>query len=88
MPLGPASGSKGRTSAADTDEAAAHGTRGVFFVVEPDRTGLEAITALIVPARLEPAVDPVVPPQKTRAAYETVQTRHPRGKVVIRVRED
>ncbi|MEW1776622.1 NADP-dependent oxidoreductase [Streptomyces sp. NPDC086777] len=70
------------------DDAAARGAQGVFFVVEPDRAGLEAITALIDDGRLTPVVDRVVPLSRTRAAYEALQSEHPRGKIVIQVTED
>ncbi|MEV7326360.1 NADP-dependent oxidoreductase [Streptomyces sp. NPDC093970] len=70
------------------DDAAAHGARGVFFVVEPDRAGLDAISALIDDGRLTPVVDRVVPLSETRSAYEALQSDHPRGKVVIQVDED
>ncbi|MEV7326331.1 NADP-dependent oxidoreductase [Streptomyces sp. NPDC093970] len=69
------------------DDAAAHGARGVFFVVEPDRAGLEAITALIDDGRLTPAVDRLVPLAETRSAYEALQSEHPRGKIVIQVHQ-
>ncbi|MFD7876212.1 NADP-dependent oxidoreductase [Streptomyces sp. NPDC059766] len=72
----------------DPDDAAAHGARGLFFVVEPDRAGLEALTELIGNGRLSPVVDRVVPLSGTRAAYEALLAEHPRGKIVIRVRED
>ncbi|MFD8817448.1 NADP-dependent oxidoreductase [Streptomyces sp. NPDC059627] len=69
----------------DQDAAAAKGARGVFFVVEPDRAALEAVTGLIDKGSLIPVVDRVVPLSETRAAYEALQTEHPRGKIVIRV---
>ncbi|MEV5148106.1 NADP-dependent oxidoreductase [Streptomyces sp. NPDC052727] len=69
------------------DDAESHGARGVFFVVEPDRTGLEAVTELIDSGRLTPVVDRVVPLSETRAAYEALRSEHPRGKIVIRVSE-
>jgi NADPH:quinone reductase-like Zn-dependent oxidoreductase len=70
------------------DDAASRGARGVFFVVEPNRTGLEAVTELIDDGSLTPVVDRVVPLSETRAAYEALQSEHPRGKIVIRVSED
>ncbi|MFJ3305197.1 NADP-dependent oxidoreductase [Streptomyces sp. NPDC086549] len=70
------------------DDAASRGARGVFFVVEPDRTGLEAVTALIDDGRLTPVVDRVVTLPETRAAYEALESEHPRGKIVIQVNEN
>ncbi|MFJ9448284.1 NADP-dependent oxidoreductase [Kitasatospora sp. NPDC101235] len=59
--------------------------RGVFFIVEPDRDGLDAISELITSGRLLPQVDRVVPLAQTRAAYEALENEHQRGKVVIQV---
>jgi NADPH:quinone reductase-like Zn-dependent oxidoreductase len=69
----------------DPDEAAAHGVRGLFFIVEPDRPQLETLTMVIDRGDLAPVVDRVLPLEDTRAAYLAVETDHPRGKVVIRV---
>ncbi|MFJ9244596.1 NADP-dependent oxidoreductase [Streptomyces sp. NPDC101776] len=66
---------------ASTDATA----RGVFFVVEPDRAGLEAVTGLIDDGQLAPAVDRVVPLAETRAAYEALAKEHRRGKIVLHV---
>jgi NADPH:quinone reductase-like Zn-dependent oxidoreductase len=71
----------------DARQAAAHGVRGVFFIVEPNRAQLETIARLIETGRLTPAVDRVVSLADTRAAYEALQTEHRRGKVVIHVAE-
>jgi NADPH:quinone reductase-like Zn-dependent oxidoreductase len=71
----------------DARQAAAHGVRGVFFVVEPNRAQLETIARLIDTGRLTPAVDRVVSLADTRAAYESLRTEHRRGKVVIHVAE-
>jgi NADPH:quinone reductase-like Zn-dependent oxidoreductase len=71
----------------DGRQAAAHGVRGVFFVVEPNRAQLETIARLIDTGRLTPAVDRVVSLADTRAAYEALRTEHRRGKVVIHVAE-
>jgi NADPH:quinone reductase-like Zn-dependent oxidoreductase len=71
----------------DARQAAAHGVRGVFFVVEPNRAQLEIIARLIDTGRLSPAVDRVVSLADTRAAYESLRTEHRRGKVVIHVAE-
>lgn len=70
----------------DPEQAAARAARGVFFIVEPDRAGLEAITKLIDGRRLTPVVDRVVPLADTRAAYEALRAEHPRGKIVLHVR--
>ncbi|MFD4970930.1 NADP-dependent oxidoreductase [Streptomyces sp. NPDC058424] len=59
--------------------------RGVFFIVEPDRDGLDSISELITSGRLSPQIDRVVPLEQTRAAYEALDREHRRGKVVIQV---
>jgi NADPH:quinone reductase-like Zn-dependent oxidoreductase len=71
----------------DAQQAAAHGVRAVFFIVEPNRAQLQAIARLIEAGRLTPTVDRVVSLADTRAAYEALQTEHRRGKVVIHVTE-
>ncbi|MEU7871308.1 NADP-dependent oxidoreductase [Dactylosporangium sp. NPDC049140] len=69
----------------DAGEAAAHGARGVFFIVEPDRAELETLARLVETGRLAPVVDRVVPLAGTRAAYEELPVGHRRGKIVIGV---
>lgn len=72
----------------DPEIARAHGARGLFFVVEPDRAGLEAVSRLIDSGKLMPKVDRVVPLTETRAAYEALEREHRRGKVVIHVADE
>ncbi|MEH0983289.1 NADP-dependent oxidoreductase [Micromonospora sp. CPCC 205556] len=69
----------------DQQEAARHGVRGVFFVVEPDREGLRAIAELVDQGRLRPAVDRVLPLSETRSGYEALETGKRRGKIVVHV---
>jgi NADPH:quinone reductase-like Zn-dependent oxidoreductase len=69
----------------DPEAASAAEGRGVFFVVEPDRAGLESLTELIDDGRLTPVVDRVVPLSETRAAYEALGKEHRRGKIVLHV---
>jgi NADPH:quinone reductase-like Zn-dependent oxidoreductase len=69
----------------DSREADAHRVRAVFFIVEPNREHLEAISNLIERGQLTPAVDRVVPLPDTRTAYEALEHAHRRGKVVIDV---
>jgi NADPH:quinone reductase-like Zn-dependent oxidoreductase len=71
----------------DPDAARRHDARGMFFVVEPDRTGLDALTALIDAGRLAPRIDRVVPLDQARAAYEALAGEH-HGKIVLRVSSD
>jgi len=69
----------------DPEAASAAKGRGVFFVVEPDRAGLESLTELIDDGRLTPVVDRVVPLSETRDAYEALAKEHRRGKIVLHV---
>ncbi|HZP42717.1 MAG TPA: NADP-dependent oxidoreductase [Candidatus Binatia bacterium] len=59
--------------------------RVVFFVVEPDRVGLERLAELADAGRLRAEVAGVYPLAEARAAYEHGRTNHPRGKLVLRV---
>ncbi|MGW7427174.1 NADP-dependent oxidoreductase [Streptomyces sp. NPDC054813] len=59
--------------------------RAVFFVVEPDRAGLEALTALVESGRMVPQVDRIVPLEGASQAYTALEREHRRGKIVLRV---
>jgi len=69
----------------DQDAATRRGARGIFFIVEPDRAQLEEIAHLVDDGPLTPFVDRVVPLADTRAAYEALEARHRRGKIVLHV---
>ncbi|MFI5976094.1 NADP-dependent oxidoreductase [Streptomyces sp. NPDC051452] len=69
----------------DPRAAEHHNARGVFFVVEPDRAGLDSITQLIEDGRLVPSVDRVLPLSRGRGAYEALENEHHRGKIVLHV---
>ncbi|WP_328519687.1 zinc-binding dehydrogenase [Kribbella sp. NBC_00359] len=71
----------------DADEAARHGVRGLYFIVEPDRDGLRSIAELVDSGRLVPVLDRVLPLTSTRAGYEALEERGRRGKIVIQVAE-
>jgi NADPH:quinone reductase-like Zn-dependent oxidoreductase len=71
----------------DTQEAESHNARAVFFVVEPDRTGLESITQLVEDGHLTPTVDRVLPLADGRAAYEALEREHRRGKIILHIRD-
>jgi NADPH:quinone reductase-like Zn-dependent oxidoreductase len=58
---------------------------GVFFVVEPDRTGLEELARLVVSGALTPQVYLLVSLAETAQAYEILEDGHRRGKIVLRV---
>jgi len=67
------------------DNAAALGVRGVFFIVEPNRTQLLEIGHLIDAGTLRPIVGAVLPLEKAREAFERGLGGHMRGKIVLQV---
>jgi NADPH:quinone reductase-like Zn-dependent oxidoreductase len=56
-----------------------------YFVVEPDRGQLAELAGLADAGKLRVAVDSVFPLAEARAAFERVQSRGKRGKVVLEV---
>jgi NADPH:quinone reductase-like Zn-dependent oxidoreductase len=66
-------------------DAQAHGVRGVYFVVEPNRDQLAELARLVDLGSLRPMVGPVFPLAETAAAITTQRDSHIRGKVVIEV---
>ncbi len=69
----------------DEQEAARHGVRGTYFIVEPDRSALRSIAEFVDNGRLRPVLDRVLPLRETRSGYEVLDTAKRRGKVVIHV---
>ncbi|MFC4021764.1 NADP-dependent oxidoreductase [Micromonospora sp. GCM10011542] len=69
----------------DQQEAARHGVRGVYFVVQPDRESLRSIADLVDHGHLTPVLDRVLPLRETRAGYEALEQGGRRGKIVIHV---
>jgi len=69
----------------DQQEAARHGARGVYFIVEPDQNALRSIAELVDSGRLRPVLDRVLPLTETRSGYEALETTKHRGKIVIHV---
>ncbi|MFF3577320.1 zinc-binding dehydrogenase [Streptomyces mirabilis] len=58
---------------------------GRFFVVEPDRTGLEELSRLVADGEPAPPVDRVLPLAGTAQAYAALEQGHRRGKIVLHV---
>ncbi|WP_369244733.1 NADP-dependent oxidoreductase [Streptomyces sp. R41] len=58
---------------------------GVFFVVEPDRAGLDELTRLVDDGKLVPRVERVMPLAETAQAYTALEEGHRLGKIVLRV---
>lgn len=81
---------KGGTLVSIVDEPSkektkALGVKGVYFIVEPNRTQLEEIGQLIDTGRLRSFVDTVLPLEQARQAFERGLKGHSRGKIVLRV---
>lgn len=68
-----------------TEKAKAHGIKGEFFIVEPNRTQLEEIGRLIDTSCLRAFVDTALPLTQARQAFEQGLKGHSRGKIVLRV---
>ncbi|SEG81760.1 NADPH:quinone reductase [Actinacidiphila yanglinensis] len=60
-------------------------TRGVFFVVVPDRAGLDELSRLVAAGRLDPPIAGTYPLSGVAAAYAALARPHRRGKVVLHV---
>lgn len=61
------------------------GFKGVFFVVEPDRPGLDELSGLVHRGLLQPRLDRVIPLSRTADAYKALEQGRRRGKIVIKV---
>lgn len=70
----------------DTEkQAQAHNKRGVNFHAQPSAVQLGEIAALIDAGKMKPHVERTFPLAEARAAQETSQTGHVRGKIVLQV---
>ena len=67
------------------EEAAKHGVRAAMVRVLPNRAELDQISKLIDSGLLKPYVGVALPLEQARKAHELVETRHGRGKVVLRI---
>jgi NADPH:quinone reductase-like Zn-dependent oxidoreductase len=66
-------------------EGPAHGKRGVFFIVQPNREQLGKIAALIDSGVIRPVIAETIPLAKARQAFERGVAGHTRGKLVLAV---
>ncbi|MEU6091006.1 zinc-binding dehydrogenase [Streptomyces sp. NPDC047085] len=69
----------------DGQEATRHGARAVFFIVEPDRTGLEAVAWLIEDGKARSRCGSHPAPGRDPRRVPALAQEHHRGKVVIHV---
>ncbi|KAE8154317.1 hypothetical protein BDV25DRAFT_147941 [Aspergillus avenaceus] len=57
--------------------------KNMFFVMEPNRKHLEAITELVVAGRCKPVVDSIWPLEMYQEAFDRLDGGHARGKIVL-----
>lgn len=55
-------------------------------MVRPERTGLEAIAALVQKGQLKTVVDSVFPLHDAKKAHDLSRSKRARGKVILRVK--
>src|SRR3954451_23283404 len=79
---------RARPEQPDSRLAAEHEVRTAFFVVEPSRDQLIALTELVERGRLRAEVMEVFELAPARDAFETGLRDHVRGKLVLRVVRD
>jgi NADPH:quinone reductase-like Zn-dependent oxidoreductase len=72
-------------SPVSTEKAASLGVRGVFFIVEPNRTQLIELGYLIDKGTLRVVVGAVLPLARIGEAFEQGSADHRRGKIVLQV---
>jgi NADPH:quinone reductase-like Zn-dependent oxidoreductase len=63
------------------------GSRGIFFIVEPNRFELSELARLTDAGQLRTFVSAVFALSRAREAYETLLRGHLRGKIVLRVKD-
>jgi NADPH:quinone reductase-like Zn-dependent oxidoreductase len=68
--------------------AEAHGVRASGMLTRDDGNELAQIAAIIDERRIKPIVTTVLPLSEARKAQEMSESRHTRGKIVLRVAED
>lgn len=71
------------TSRVDDVRAAGDRARVAWLLVEPDRTGLEAIAALVDAGQLRVQVAQTFPLAEAGRAHQLLEHHHPPGKVVL-----
>jgi NADPH:quinone reductase-like Zn-dependent oxidoreductase len=67
------------------EEAAKHGARPGYVFVQPNSAELTEIAKLVDAGKVKPVVETVLPLAEARRAQELSQTRHTRGKIVLKV---
>ena len=76
------------TDRPDQAELEKHGIRGSLLMAHPDANVLEELKKLIEVKKITPIVSQVLPLAQAAKAHEQIETRHTRGKIVLKVREE
>ncbi len=74
-----------RANAVLREKAEAAGRRFAGVTVEPDHTGLEALSALVDSGHLRPDVGHTLPLADAPKAHELIESGHVQGKIVLAV---
>lgn len=65
------------------EDAARHGKRARFMIVEPDNAGLTSLANLVSTGQLRVEVDTVLPLEQAAKAHEIGQTGRTKGKIIL-----
>ena len=76
------------TGSPDQTQLDQHGLRGRSIMAHPDAKVLEELTKLIEARKLTPIVSQVFPLTEAVQAHRQIETRHTRGKIVLKVAEE
>jgi NADPH:quinone reductase-like Zn-dependent oxidoreductase len=75
------------TGQPDQAELDKHGIRGSSLMAHPDAKVLAELTKLIDAKKIKPEVSQVLPLAEAAKAHQQIETRHTRGKIVLKVSE-
>ncbi len=73
------------TGPPDPAELEKHGIRGTGVMTHPDASVLEQLAKLIDAGKIRPVMSKVFPLAEASKAHEQIETRHTRGKIVLKV---
>jgi NADPH:quinone reductase-like Zn-dependent oxidoreductase len=76
------------TGAPDPAELEKHGLQGSSLMAHPDSKVLEEMTKLIEEKKVKPVVSQVFPLAAADKAHQQIETRHTRGKIVLKVADE
>src|SRR5207253_3555967 len=75
------------TGRPDPAELQKHGISGSSLMAHPDAEILDQLTKLIEAKKLQPIVSATFPLAEASKAHQQIETRHTRGKIVLKVAE-